>query len=213
MKKNIISLTALAGGFILGASALVAVAQTGTWVSPTGAPPTNNTPAPINVGLNSQSKLGQLFVNTDITNPYTVGLSVFGQAIFNNTIKIPTGSGLHKVLWDADGSGTAQWVATSTLGFGGSSSGGTTGVSSIIPGTNVTISSTGANGTGNVTINSKKPTITVTVTPDNSAGQLNGSYFVKCPAGEVVIQVGALVGINGQDVPALKCGIISITVN
>ena len=72
----------------------------------------------INVGLNSQSKLGQLFINTSISNPYAVGLSVFGQAIFNGTVQIKSGTpGLGKVL-TSDAAGNVSWQTAASTGGG-----------------------------------------------------------------------------------------------
>mgnify|MGYP000152093541 CR=1 FL=1 len=46
--------------------------------------------APLNVGLNSQSKFGQLKVNTDLSLPYATGLFVSGNAVFDNKVGIGT---------------------------------------------------------------------------------------------------------------------------
>ena len=79
-----ISKIAVVIGLTMGAFAFSAIAA---WTSATANPPAGNVSAPINVGLNSQSKLGQLFLNTDLSNPYAVGLSVFGKALFNGAIQ------------------------------------------------------------------------------------------------------------------------------
>jgi hypothetical protein len=143
------------------------------------------------VGSVSQSKLGQLLVNTGGAASSN-GLSVFGTAIFNNGIKIPTGAGLYKILADVDGSGTAQWVATSSLGLGGSgSSDGSSGVSKIIAGTNVTISPT--TGVGDVTINSNITATTHTMysqgSPDNGvkySGTANLAAYKFCAVSQSI---------------------------
>lgn len=101
-------------GLTLGAFAISVFAQS-TWTAAPGTPPTCPTgtqgcDAPLNRGLNSQSKLGQLLINTDTTNPYAIGLSVFGKAIFNGTVQIAGGSpGVGKVLTSSDNIGTASW--------------------------------------------------------------------------------------------------------
>ena len=83
---------------------------TAAWTPPTVAPPDVNIPAPINAVLNSQSKLGRLFINTDTVTPYAIGLSVFGKTILNGPVQITTGTpGLNKVLTDIDGTGNVGW--------------------------------------------------------------------------------------------------------
>ena len=68
MKKQIISFTLLAAGFLLGATALSALAQTsGTWTPPTALPPGGNIAAPINVGSSWQSRAGTLGVGASNT--------------------------------------------------------------------------------------------------------------------------------------------------
>jgi hypothetical protein len=80
---------------------------------------TNNADAPINVGLNHQEKLGQLFINTDTNNPYAVGLSVFGKTILNGAVQITSGTpGKDKVLMDTDGTGNVGWGTVSSGGSG-----------------------------------------------------------------------------------------------
>jgi hypothetical protein len=142
MKKQLITLGALVGGFIIGASALVAVADTGMWSAPTANPTGNNTPAPINVGggndpyTYSQIKTGLIGLNNAIINSLQI-LTAAGT----------TTSTKGSVLSAIDNNGDVGWVATSSLGL----SGGSSGVSKIVAGTNVTISPT--TGTGAVTIN------------------------------------------------------------
>ncbi len=66
------------------------------WTTPTVAPPGGNTPAPLDVGTTTQSKLGQLVINTNTNSPYAQGLVVSGDIITDGTIKVadtltPTG--------------------------------------------------------------------------------------------------------------------------
>ncbi len=105
--------TVLGLGVVLGVSSLQAA-----WTTPPSAPPGSNVDAPINVGANSQSKLGQLFINTDANTPFTTGLQVFGKSIFNGTVQILSGTpGANKVL-TSDATGNASW-ATPTGGSAG----------------------------------------------------------------------------------------------
>jgi len=60
------------------------------WTDPSATPPGNNTDAPINVGDTQQQKLGSLFLNTDTSDPYTIGLGVFGQSVFNGPVQVDT---------------------------------------------------------------------------------------------------------------------------
>ncbi len=104
MKSRIIPFAFTAIGFLIGATALSAMAQ--TWSGPTQAPPNGNIAAPINVGINPQAKTGLL------------GLSALQ---FN-----PGGNGTTKgyVLEATDALGDAGWVSTSSLGISGGGSGG-----------------------------------------------------------------------------------------
>lgn len=123
-------------GLSLGAFAVVAVAQVGTWNPPTQTPPNGNVPAPINAGLNSQSKLGQLFINTDLTAPYATGLSVFGKSIFNGQVQILSGTpGANKVLI-SDAQGNATWGTPSATPPTGSCRSLDSTVSLVPPGEN-----------------------------------------------------------------------------
>lgn len=94
-------------GLALGAFALSAVAQ--VWNPAPANPPSGNVPAPLNASLNSQSKLGQLLINTDTVNPYVTGLTVFGKSVFEGGVQIKGGTpGTGKVLV-SDASGNATW--------------------------------------------------------------------------------------------------------
>jgi hypothetical protein len=109
MKKQLITLATLAGGFVLGASALVALAD---WTQAPPNPPQNNAPAPINVGAGTpvlnltgiQEKTNSLIIDG--------GLSVLGNLNINKgSVTAP-----NSVLTN-DGSGNAAW-ATSAAAVG-----------------------------------------------------------------------------------------------
>jgi hypothetical protein len=140
MKKQLITLGALVGGFVIGASALIAVAQTaGTWSAPTAAPTDGNTPAPINVGSVWQYKLGNnsngtlsLGTSTPVTcknGACQPTLDVVGGALIdslgitNKLIYTPAGAAVAtgSVMVAKDNIGTVGWVATSSLGIKGGS--------------------------------------------------------------------------------------------
>lgn len=71
--KQALTIAALAVGFLAGASALSALAQTGaTWTAPRSAPPDNNVAAPINVGSVTQQKNGWLGVTGLVTANLTI---------------------------------------------------------------------------------------------------------------------------------------------
>ncbi len=101
--KQSLTFTAVVIGALLGASALSVLAQTsGTWTAAPSNPPSNNVPAPLNIGDIKQAKTGIL------------ALSNF---LFNNTGvsgSVATGS----VLTALDADGTVGWGA----GGGGSTS-------------------------------------------------------------------------------------------
>ncbi|MEI6304565.1 MAG: hypothetical protein WCP09_00910 [Candidatus Taylorbacteria bacterium] len=168
--KDYIGVTIL-GIVVMSGAALVQSST--TWSPPQTAPPdcVSGFPgcdAPLNVGDKSQSKLGQLMVNTSITNPFAVGLRVFGQALVDSlevrgtattttlnatsvnttNIKVTGGSPVAgKVLTASDAAGNMTWQTPAT---------GSGGVAKIIAGTNVTISPT--TGVGNVTVTATVPT-------------------------------------------------------
>ena len=153
--KSILSATALLIGGFIGASALVVLASgTSTWSPAPGAPSncpsgTQGCDAPINVGTGAQIKNGDLGINN---------LAVYYKSFFAQNVKIGTttatatiqivdGNQANGKVLQSDANGNAKWVATSTLGI----SGGSTGVTGVIAGTGITISPT--TGTGAVTIN------------------------------------------------------------
>lgn len=82
--KQYVTVIIVTLALVLGAGAIQAA-----WTPPTLPPPDGNVDAPINVGLNTQSKLGQLLINTSVTNPYAVGMVVFGNAIFGTNTASP----------------------------------------------------------------------------------------------------------------------------
>ncbi|MDE1975499.1 MAG: hypothetical protein KGI49_03265, partial [Patescibacteria group bacterium] len=81
MKKQIISFTLLAAGFLIGATALSAMAD---WSPAPGTPPNNNVPAPINVG-NGIPRLNTAGVQ-EKTDSFNIdgNLGVLGLGAFNN---------------------------------------------------------------------------------------------------------------------------------
>lgn len=83
---------------------------------PCGAPGTCNTPAPLNVGLNQQTKLGSLFLNGSTTPLSTALYVMFGTSTFNGHVQITDGTqGAGKIL-TSDANGVASWkTSTSTL--------------------------------------------------------------------------------------------------
>jgi hypothetical protein len=62
-RTSILSASSLLIGGLIGASALVAMAQTSNWSGPTATPPNDNVAAPINVGDLAQVKTGLLGLN------------------------------------------------------------------------------------------------------------------------------------------------------
>jgi hypothetical protein len=113
---------------LLGAGVSYLSAWTGPATSPLpNTPPNNNVPAPLNVGNSSQSKLGQLFINTSVTSPYAIGLLVFGESVFDSNtpgqpaVQINDGTAQPGyVLTSTDASGTASWQASTGSGTGSS---------------------------------------------------------------------------------------------
>lgn len=81
-KTNLIT---LAAGAILG-SVLVA----GAWTDAPADPPTDNVAAPLNIGADSQTKLGSLVLNASTASPDPFGLDVFGASRFFGKITTDT---------------------------------------------------------------------------------------------------------------------------
>lgn len=63
---------------ILGGALIVAVGTANAWTGPTGSPPNNNVPAPVNVGGTAQTKSGDLLINAAFG---TNALAVFGNSL------------------------------------------------------------------------------------------------------------------------------------
>ncbi|MDE1975279.1 MAG: hypothetical protein KGI49_02080 [Patescibacteria group bacterium] len=120
--KKILSSAGLIAGFFFGAVALSALAQTAGWSPAPATPPNGNVPAPINVGTTvvsqqtTQTRNGPLAIN-----------GVFG---VGGTFMYMPSSGqapaYGDVLMAVDSNGTAEWVATSSLGIGGNTANNTT---------------------------------------------------------------------------------------
>ena len=97
-------------GFVLGLAIVVGVQfVSAAWTDPSATPPGNNTDTPINVGLSQQNKLGSIFVNTDTSNPYAIGLGVFGKSVFNGSVQIVDGTQHAGYVLTSDGNGNASW--------------------------------------------------------------------------------------------------------
>lgn len=113
MKKYLAPI-ALALAVIIGAASIQAA---GTWTAPSVAAPGGNVDAPVNVGLNSQSKLGQLLVNTDISNPFTVGMEVWGKTILDGGLQIKSSSPIQAgSVLTSDTNGNVTWQPAQTGG-------------------------------------------------------------------------------------------------
>ena len=103
-RTSFISAASLIVGGLIGASALVALAQTSTWTAPTATPPGGNVAAPINVGgggdpyTYSQIKTGLLGLSNLVVNNLQVLTS-------EGTTSTTTG----KVLTAVDNNGTVEW--------------------------------------------------------------------------------------------------------
>jgi hypothetical protein len=114
--------------FIVVAVALAAgVSYASTWTAPLSSPPTcvSGNPgcdAPINVGSLAQTKLGSLVVNGISSSTYPTGLQVWGLSQFEGPVQIIDGSQAAGSVLSSDANGDAKWIATSSLGLGGSAS-------------------------------------------------------------------------------------------
>ncbi len=114
MKKQIFDSAKiiLLAGILVGGAAYVKA-----WTGPTLSPPNGNISAPLNVGSSTQTKLGSLIVNAATPIQNAIGLTVFGNSIFNGNLQILNGTqGSGKVL-TSDASGNTTWTATSSLGI------------------------------------------------------------------------------------------------
>ncbi|MEN9913289.1 MAG: hypothetical protein RLY66_697 [Candidatus Parcubacteria bacterium] len=148
MKSKIISSTLVILGFVLGATALSAIAA---WTAPSSGctPPTCNTEAPIHVGAGSQSKLGLLTLQSNLTDAF--GLAVAnGIKIVDASVTAGTASG--KVLTsDASGIGTWQSLGSAVSGMNVYTSSGTWTVPAGAKFAEVTVVAGG--GSGSVRVN------------------------------------------------------------
>jgi hypothetical protein len=81
-KTNFITLVA---GAILGS-----VVVAGAWTEAPANPPADNVAAPINVGVDNQTKLGSLILNASTVSPDQYGLDVFGESRFFGKIMTDT---------------------------------------------------------------------------------------------------------------------------
>jgi len=111
MKSNFIQtikVIALAGVLAFG----VQYASAQNWVGPSGSPPGNNVPAPLNVGASGQIKLGGITLGS--------GLNASGMALNlpngKVMLKLPTPPTVGQVLSAADTSGTLKWSNDATGG-------------------------------------------------------------------------------------------------
>jgi hypothetical protein len=86
--KTIQIIKVIALALILAVGFQYAAAQ-GAWSASSSNPPSGNTDAPINVGDSQQNKLGSLFINTG-SNPWAIGLTVFGNSIFHGNVGVGT---------------------------------------------------------------------------------------------------------------------------
>ncbi len=113
MKKQIISFTLVAAGFLLGATALSALASGNTWTAPTQSPPNGNVAAPINVGPDSptQVKTDSLQINGS--------LAVVNDLIVSGNLNLSKGWSSGYVLTASGANGAAVWLPAG--GSGGSS--------------------------------------------------------------------------------------------
>ena len=81
--------------FLLAAALLLGVQYaSAAWTDPSAIAPANNTDAPINVGDGIQQKLGAIAVNTDTSNPYATGLTVFGTSDLYGSLNVAQDSEL-----------------------------------------------------------------------------------------------------------------------
>jgi hypothetical protein len=144
-RQSLLAASTLAIGGFIGASILVAFADS-TWTSAPNCSgttmPCSNVAAPINVSGSAQTKYGSLTINNgnlQVNGGFGIAGGPF---VFNNGTAPTPGQAL--IAQDVSG----------TIGWGTIGSGSTSGVSSIVAGTNITISPT--NGTGSVTVNSSQ---------------------------------------------------------
>lgn len=103
----------IALALVLAFGVQYAVAQ--TWVGPSGSPPGNNTPAPLNVGSLGQIKTGGVTLGSGLTAA-GVALNVPNGKVM---LKLPTPPTVGQVLTAQDTSGTLGWTTPAAGGGGG----------------------------------------------------------------------------------------------
>lgn len=95
MKKNILTLSVLVVGLVIGSAVYSAIAADVIFVPAPGAPTAcpDTYPGcnpPLNVSKYHQNKFGSLSVNTSTTNPDVYGLDVFGISRFFGNVEVGT---------------------------------------------------------------------------------------------------------------------------
>jgi hypothetical protein len=154
------------------------------WTGPTLSPPNGNISAPINVGSSTQTKLGSLIVNAASPVQNAVGLTVFGTTSMAGIQINSGGAQVGQVLTITNSSGATGWISTSTIMSSGS---GSSGVSSIIAGSGMSISPSG--GTGNVTVGLATPTTVIYQCPNvptgNTTSGNNGTATISGCLGQL----------------------------
>ena len=169
------ALIALSGALVGSAlSSMVALA----WTGPTGTPPSNNVPAPINVGSTNQVKSANIAVN---------GLAVFGNSLLQASSYLNWG------------------VTAGTSGYGIRDNAGTlefkasAGLWQNIPSIITAYFASGSNNLvgqvkfsdGTTQTTAANPVFTTTTFQDITLGQAPKTY--TCPTGKTILSVSALL--------------------
>ena len=132
------------------------------WVGPTQAPPGGNTDTPVHIGTINQVKDGGLSLNA---------LTVFGNGYFQGTLGInevvPSTGGEQDLLLDVEGAIGAKYYCDEdgnncVAGDALDSGGGTSSVTKIIAGNNISLNP--SSGTGDVSISTKNFSLSCTTT-------------------------------------------------
>ena len=120
MKKQIISFTLLAAGFLLGASALSALATgTNTWTPPSQTPPGGNVSAPVltdtsSTQANEQDRFGLLGLNDLVVHYLNIASTTKGTSVAAGNVLTSDASG--NAAWAPAGGGSGS--GSNSLGFG-----------------------------------------------------------------------------------------------